>query len=221
MIEKVSFAHRLREGLALRKLQQKDLSDRTGIPKSALSQYCSGSFVPKQNRTALIAKVLNVNEAWLMGYDVPMERLPDPQKTKLPPNAIPFSPTGRVPIYGTIPAGPSAVMEEEVLGYESVEVSDPENYFCLKVSGDSMINAGILNGDIVLVKYQPTAENGQIVACRVNGDEATLKRFKRQGKSVVLLPENPKYDPRIVGGDEFESGYASIIGVAVEVRHKL
>ncbi len=143
------------------------------------------------------------------------------RQSPLPPNAIPFAPTGRVPILGTIPAGAAAVMEDDIIGYETVEVPDPENYFCLKVSGDSMVHAGILDGDIVLIKYQPTAENGQIVACRVNGDEATLKRFKKQGDSVILLPENPKYDPRIVGASEFESGYASIIGVAVEVRHKL
>ena len=74
MLEKVSCAERIRRGLTIREMSQKDLCDATGIPKSAMSQYCKGSFVPKQNRTALIAKALNVDEAWLMGYDVPMEK---------------------------------------------------------------------------------------------------------------------------------------------------
>ena len=79
----------------------------------------------------------------------------------------------------------------------------------------------IHTGDLVLIRKQDCAEDGQIVAARVNGDEATLKRYKRQGDTVLLLPENPAYDPRVVPFQDFESGYAQIIGVALEVRHTL
>ena len=71
---KVSCASRIREGLKLRNMKQADLCELTGIPKSAMSQYCQGNFVPKQDRTGAIAQALNVSEAWLMGFDVPMER---------------------------------------------------------------------------------------------------------------------------------------------------
>lgn len=65
---------RIQEAMELRGLKQTDLVEKTGISKGALSSYISGRYVPKQNNTFLIAKALNVNEAWLMGADVPMER---------------------------------------------------------------------------------------------------------------------------------------------------
>jgi transcriptional regulator with XRE-family HTH domain len=69
-----SCAKRLTLALAMRNLKQTDLCARTGIPKSAMSQYVNGSFEPKQDRIFLMAKALDVSEAWLMGYDVPMEK---------------------------------------------------------------------------------------------------------------------------------------------------
>ena len=71
---------RIKEAMHLRNKTQAELCKITGIPKSAMSQYVSGKFVPKQTRIYLLAKALNVNEAWLMGYDVPMER--DSQQTE-------------------------------------------------------------------------------------------------------------------------------------------
>lgn len=68
---------RLREAMQLRNKTQADLCEETGIPKSAMSQYVSGKFTPKQTRLYLLAKALNVNEAWLMGCDAPIERLSD------------------------------------------------------------------------------------------------------------------------------------------------
>lgn len=68
-------AKRLREGLAIRGMSQVELCQRTGIPKSAMSQYCNGKLRPRQDRIFLIANALNVSEAWLMGYEVPMEKI--------------------------------------------------------------------------------------------------------------------------------------------------
>lgn len=65
---------RISRALSIKNMKQSELCDMTGIPKSALSQYVKGSFEPKQDRIFLIAQALNVSEAWLMGYDVPMER---------------------------------------------------------------------------------------------------------------------------------------------------
>lgn len=74
MSEKVTCAYRLREGLAAKNMTQADLCRLTGIGKSAMSQYVNGGIVPRQDRTYLLAKALNVSEAWLMGFDVPMEK---------------------------------------------------------------------------------------------------------------------------------------------------
>lgn len=69
-----SCGKRIRKALTIRSMKQTELSQHTNIPKSAISQYISGNFEPKQDRIYLISKALNVSEAWLMGYDVPMER---------------------------------------------------------------------------------------------------------------------------------------------------
>lgn len=69
-----SISERIKQGLVIRDMRQIDICAQTNIPRSALSQYVSGLFEPKQDRIYLISKALNVSEAWLMGYDVPMER---------------------------------------------------------------------------------------------------------------------------------------------------
>ena len=79
-------SERITEGMALRGLKQVDLVERTGISKGALSSYISGRYIPKQNNTFLIAKALDVNEAWLMGADVPMERVSGKTESKQGPS---------------------------------------------------------------------------------------------------------------------------------------
>jgi len=74
MPNKVPFAERLKEALVIKGVKQNDLSRMIGCPKSAISQYCTGLVIPKQRWTHAIALALNVSEAWLMGYDVPMDR---------------------------------------------------------------------------------------------------------------------------------------------------
>lgn len=109
-----------------------------------------------------------------------------------------FRPTGtEVPIIGRITAG------KPILAVENIEervVLDPsfvkgENSFLLMVEGLSMKNAGILDGDLVLVRQQSTAESGEIVAALINDEEATVKRFRQNGDEVVLEPENPDFEP--------------------------
>lgn len=139
---------------------------------------------------------------------------------KLPEEAIPYEPSHRAPIVGSIPAGYPVLAVEDIEGYADVPYSDAENYFFLRVSGDSM-EPKICLGDLVLIRKQNTADNGQIVAARVNGDEATLKRYKRQDDTVLLLPENQKYNPYVISVSDFENGYAQIFGVVVELRRTI
>lgn len=144
-----------------------------------------------------------------------------PPSANMPSNAILYRTTGMAPVLGRIPAGTPLLAEEYIDGYEPIDVPNPECYYWLRVQGDSMINAGIQSGDLVLIRMQNCAENGQIVACRINGNEATLKRYREQEGAIILMPENPAYDPYIVSKKDFVDGYASIMGVAVEVKRKL
>ena len=138
------------------------------------------------------------------------------QKSNEPIDSI-IPVTAMLPIFGCIPAGVPALAEECIEGYIPTSVSNPDEYFYLRVSGDSMIGAGIVDGCKVLIHKQNAADDGQIVACRVNGDEATLKRFKQHGSVILLKPENSKYDERIVPVEDFENGSAQIIGVVKQI----
>ena len=95
----------------------------------------------------------------------------------------------QVPILGTVTAGAPILAYEDALGFISYDGNISGELFALNVKGDSMINAGILEGDVVVVKKTPTANNGQIVVALL-GDEATCKRLSTRGGQVLLLPEN-------------------------------
>ncbi|MBQ7700094.1 MAG: repressor LexA [Clostridia bacterium] len=127
----------------------------------------------------------------------------------------------RIPVLGTIKAGVPINAEEQREGTEYADVDDPDEYFYLKVEGDSMIGAGITDGSLVLVHKQNYADDGQIVVCLVDNEYATLKRYRNQNGTVILMPENPSYQPFILSSADFERGDAAILGVAIEVKKKL
>lgn len=105
-----------------------------------------------------------------------------------------------VPIIGTVTAGMPILAFEENLGYVTVDesVKRGREVFALRVKGDSMINAGIYDGDAVVFVRQSTAENGEIVVALLEEDnEATVKRFFKEDKFIRLQPENPNYEPII------------------------
>lgn len=106
---------------------------------------------------------------------------------------------GFIPVVGIVTAGLPILAVENQEGLMAWD-GDPE-CFALRVRGDSMINAGILDGDKVVIRPQQTAEDGQIVVARI-GDEATVKRLSRRNGEIWLLPENDNYDP--IDGSEAE-----------------
>lgn len=114
---------------------------------------------------------------------------------------------GQIPVVGVVTAGMPILAVENQEGTMPWE-GDP-SCFALRVRGDSMVGAGILDGDKVVIRPQESAEDGQIVVARI-GDEATVKRLSRRNGQVWLLPENPDYSP--IDGKE-----ASIIGLVKAV----
>ncbi len=121
-----------------------------------------------------------------------------------------------VPIIGRIPAGSLDLAVEEREGEMEIDASlaRGEGLFLLKVQGESMIGAHIVDGDYALIRPQPIAENGEIVAVRV-GETATLKRFYREGETLRLQPENPAMEPILIHGKEEED--VAIVGKLVAV----
>jgi repressor LexA len=105
-----------------------------------------------------------------------------------------------VPVLGRIAAGAPVLAEEHVEDHVAVDagLAGDEEHFALRVAGDSMIDAGILDGDLVVIRRQDVAEDGSIVAAQVPGpaeEEATVKRLRRRGRRATLVPENPTMEP--------------------------
>ena len=211
MEKREELGQRLRRLMEERNLNYEALGRLLDMKPQTLNRYVLGQREPKARVAAEMAQRLGVDLLWLQGYDVPRRS----EGGILPPGET------MIPILGVIKAGIPALAQQEILGYASADVSEPSRYFYLRVEGDSMVNAGIRPGDLVLLHQQTDAENGQIVACIVHQEDATLKRFRRQGDWVILQPENAAYEPRILPGSDFERGEARILGVAVRLVREL
>ena len=171
-----TFATILQKLLTEKNIKQSELARLTKINKSSISEYLSGNYQPKYKNILKIAQVLNVSPT------IFLEKSPDKEVTKLP-------------ILGKIAAGIPILAQENIEGYLPYDGNDAD--FCLRIHGDSMINARINDGDIVFIKQQATVENGEIAAVLIN-DSATLKRvYFLDNSSVQLRPENPKYKPMV------------------------
>ncbi|MGH7023055.1 MAG: transcriptional repressor LexA [Caulobacteraceae bacterium] len=123
------------------------------------------------------------------------------------PTALAANEVREVPVLGRIAAGTaiSAIEHEKDRMQVPESILGTGEHFVLEVQGDSMINAGILDGDFVVIRRGDTANSGEIVvAFLTNDEEATLKRFRRKGGSIALEPANPAYKTRICGSDEVE-----------------
>jgi repressor LexA len=107
-----------------------------------------------------------------------------------------FTRAVNVPILGSIAAGAPILAQEHIEDTFALpsDIVGDDQMFMLRVRGDSMVNAGIFDGDLVAIRQQPDANNGDIVAALLE-DEATVKRFYREGNHVRLQPENPIYEP--------------------------
>ena len=209
----ITTAERLREALTTRNMKQAELSELTGIGKSSISTYLSGDYMPKQRNIYKIAKVLDVNEAWLMGEDVPINRMEQYStiSPETPTNIIPLPQTKQIPLLGTIACG------LPILAIENMEetVSMPDYIhadFALRCQGDSMIDARIYDGDLVYIRSQEDVETGEIAAVVID-NQATLKKVYKTINSLVLQAANSAYQPIVLVGDQLDD--VRIIGKAV------
>lgn len=197
MFSEVLKSLRLKAGLT-----QSELAEKLDVGKSTISMYENGNRTPRFEDLEAIADFFNVS----------LDRLTGNKSTE------PSTTTGLIKLYDGIPAGAPAFLDDYVIDHIPTLLPNPDDYAAIIVHGDSMIGRSIIDGCTVIIKKQDCADNGQIVACRVNNDEVTLKIFSQQGNTVVLSPANPNYSPIIVPVSEFENGSAQILGVAVKIE---
>ncbi len=184
----------------------------TGISPSTFSDWKNGRSCPKADKLARIAAFFEVSLDELMGT-AQGRRQAEASYRSVRAHKM-------VPVIGVIRAGAPIVTDETLLGREFADVSDTEDYFYLEVCGDSMKNCGIVDGTYVLFHKQQYAENGDIVACLVDGESATVKRFSKENRRILLSPENEDYSPIQLSPEDFEIGRARILGVAIEAKTK-
>ena len=186
----------------------------TGISPSTFTDWKNGRSCPKADKLARIADFFSVSLDELMGTAEGRRAAESSWKS--------MRARKMVPVIGVIRAGAPIVTDETLLGREFADISDGdiEDYFYLEVCGDSMKNCGIMDGSYVLFHKQQYAEHGDIVACLVDGDSATVKRFYKKNHRLALLPENEEYKPIPLCPEDFETGRARILGVAVEAKTK-
>lgn len=215
-MKKSDFASRLSQALEARGMKAADLSKKTKVAEGTISCYINGRYEAKQNRVQVFAEALDVNPAWLMGYDVPMEaEHSQPAPRPIPKGFEPMPKMKKIPLVGSIACGTPILAQQNIDGH----VDAPEDIRCdfaLRCKGDSMIGAGIHDGDAVYIHIQPEVENGEIAAVRI-GEEATLKRVYYQNGTLTLMPANAAYAPMVYTGPELND--VQIEGKAVGWTH--
>lgn len=207
------FAERLRELRLKKDVTQVELGRLLNLSKQTISSYENRGSTPDPETLRRLADYFDVSVDYLLGRtDDPRTytrdagdsfRVSDHVVIEKIPGAQPVGPTVKVPILGVIRAGEPIYAEQNIEGWEEVpqEWANGECFF-LRVTGDSMSGARIQEGDLVFVRRQDFAENGDIVVAIVNGEDATIKRIFFADETIILHPENPKYKPLVFRGKE-------------------
>lgn len=187
---------------------QQQISDETGIPVSTLSGYFAKRSTPNAGAVQKLADYFGVNKS-----DI------DPRYGTSPQNLKPVNRLTKIPLLGTIACGDPILADENIAGY----LSEPTDFlpsgklFYLRAKGQSM-EPTIKDGSLVLIRQQPDVEDGEIAAVLFTDDnEATLKRIKRAGPTVILMPDNREYEPIIAS----DNNPVRILGKAVRVTTNL
>ena len=204
----MTFGQRLRKLRNNQGLTLEDMSNKFNKTKSTFSSYETGRRKPDMDLIVELASYFNVSVDYLLGRA---------NTRKLPPNALDKKMT-EIPVIGNIQAGQPVFADEHIEDYRLIAADEVSNddYFYLKVSGDSMIGSRIQDGDYVLVRKQNFVEDGEIAVVMVNSSEATLKKVYKNNGSLILQPDNPNFKPIVV-----KESNARILGKVVKLETDL
>lgn len=184
---------------------QQKLAQKLNVSRSTVAMWETGSSEPSLQMIQRIADVLSVSVAELFGEPAD----PSAHKGIL------------IPVLGCVQAGLPNEAVEDVLDYEEItpELASTGEFFALRVRGDSM-EPRMVEGDVVIVRKQDNADSGDIVVALVNGDEATIKRLKKRPEGILLIANNPTYEPMFFSNREIRELPVRVIGKVVELRAK-
>lgn len=184
---------------------QVELAEYMGVSQATISNWQKGIKTPRMSKIDKICEFFHIKRSDLME---------DNSSTK--------KSTGiRIPVLGRVAAGIPIEAIEDIIDTEEIteELASSGTFFGLKLKGNSM-EPRMCENDIVIVRQQSDAEDGDIVIATVNGDEATCKRLKKYNDGIVLISNNPNYDPMYFSNKEIQEKPVKIIGKVVELRGK-
>ena len=211
-----TFSERLKSLRSEKGWSQQRLADELKLSKSSVNMYERGEREPGFETMEAIADTFNVDMDYLYGRtDVKIAEPIQFNADTVPPGFEPLPRMVKRPLIGDIACGQPITAEQNVADY--VDVPEAVHCdFCLRCHGDSMVDAGIQDNDVVYIRIQPEVEDGEIAAVRIGG-EATLKRVYYDGQSLTLMPANSSYRPKTYSGPELEN--IRIEGKAVGFTH--
>ena len=200
-------AKRLRNLREAKKMSHNDVAKILGISRTAYVKYETGESRPVRKLNEL-STLFNVSTDYILGNE---------------DKSINTSNRGvSIPVLGRVVAGIPMDAIEEIIDYEEIpkEMAATGEFFALKVKGHSM-EPRILDGDVVIVKKQEDVESGDVAIVLVNGNEATVKRVKKQANGITLIATNISvYEPHYYSNEEIEGLPVRILGKVVELRGK-
>ena len=188
---------------------QEELAKKIGYAdKTSIAKIEAGKVDLPQSKIIAFSNVFFVTPSYLMDGN---NSLPNSTKRK----GIPINVLGRVA------AGIPIESVEEIIDTEEIteELAATGDFFGLQIKGDSM-EPRITEGDVVIVRQQEDAESGETVIVLINGEDATCKRLKKYSDGIMLLSNNPKYEPMVFSKQEIIDKSVKIIGKVVELRGK-
>ena len=197
---------RIEKGLTL-----EELGNKVGVGKSTVRKWENGMIENmKRDKIAKLAAALDVSPAFLMGWtNHAASTAPQPKKAV------------QINVLGRVAAGIPLEAIEEIIDTEEIseEMAATGKFFGLRIKGDSM-EPKISEGDTVIVRQQNDAESGDVVIAIVNGNDAVCKRIKKYAGGIMLLSNNPKYEPMVFSDDDIMLTPVKIIGRVMELRAK-
>lgn len=192
-------------------LTQKDLAEKLSLTPKAISFYELGSREPSGDALIRMAHILGTTTDYLLGNSTTKEA---DQKVG---RGV------RIPVLGRVVAGIPIEAVEEILDYEEItpELAATGEFFALKIRGHSM-EPRMMEGDVVIVRRQDDVDSGDVAIVLVNGDEATVKRVKKQPEGITLIATNTSvYEPHFYSNKEISDLPVRILGRVVELRGKM
>lgn len=218
--------NRIEEVLKEKHWSIRKLEREAGISAGSISKWKSGN--PSHYNLKKVADALGVSVAYLTGEsnfrserDAMMHQWVENQRKDLAVEVMRIEAGVRIPVLDEVPCGNPIECADEFSEWEEIseKLARQGSFYALKVKSDSM-SPIIMEGDILIVKQQSTAESGDIVIAKVNGDDACCKKLIRRPDGIVLQSFNPLYEPRFFTNDEINDKHVQIVGKCVENRHK-